>query len=403
MKKLLMMIGAAAVAVVACADTITINGVTWTYSELNADKKTVTLGDGNAAAMATDTMFDAAVIPWTFDVEGETYTVTKLASYAFRNCTKLTGTLTIPMAVTSIGRHGFKQTGLEHVASLGGVTSLGGYTFEASQSLTQAFPDISRVTGFSNGALYGSMFSGTAYIGKDASVSTYRAFKNCSNLEGICAPGPDAVASGTQKYTTINVDEFAAQTKAKVIFFGPNTKGSNIAAGDTLDQVTGCKVYVPANGHWDGLDVGGTDNEVVYYGATTNLDFAVDTDSRVVVATPVNETGLVKALEAAPLFKTHFGWNTRVNITNTLDLTGVTIDSTAVSGVTFDRLMFSAKTQAQLNAILGAFPTTTPISIDPTGLTENMVIPETYNNVYVKTVPGVTIKRTTNGFMLIFK
>jgi hypothetical protein len=32
-----------------------------------------------------------------------------------------------------------------------------------------------------------------------------------------------------------------------------------------------------------------------------------------------------------------------------------------------------------------------------------MVIPETYNNIYVKTVPGVTIKRTTSGFMIIVK
>lgn len=74
-----------------------------------------------------------------------------------------------------------------------------------------------------------------------------------------------------------------------------------------------------------------------------------------------------------------------------------------ISGVTFDRLMFSAKTQTQLNAILGAFPATTPVSIDSTGLTENMVIPETYPNVFVKTVPGVTSKRTTSGFMIIFK
>ena len=40
---------------------------------------------------------------------------------------------------------------------------------------------------------------------------------------------------------------------------------------------------------------------------------------------------------------------------------------------------------------------------DPTGLTENMVILETYANVFVKTVPGVTIKRTASGFMIIVK
>ncbi|MBO7683513.1 MAG: hypothetical protein J6T51_02165, partial [Kiritimatiellae bacterium] len=88
---------------------------------------------------------------------------------------------------------------------------------------------------------------------------------------------------------------------------------------------------------------------------------------------------------------------------NALDLTGVTITDATVSGVTFDRLMFSAKTQAQLNDILDTFPATTPISIDPTGLTENMVIPNDYPNVHVKTVPGVTIKRTASGFIIVVK
>ena len=37
------------------------------------------------------------------------------------------------------------------------------------------------------------------------------------------------------------------------------------------------------------------------------------------------------------------------------------------------------------------------------GVVQNMVIPDTYSNVFVKTVPGVTIKRTTNGFMIIVK
>ena len=397
----------AAIPMAANADTIEINGVVWTYVVNNATAKTVTLGGGTAStlAMATDTAFDAAVIPWTFDVDGETYTVTAIAAQAFNGCTKLTGTLTIPMAVTSIGRAALQNTGLEHIASLGGVTSLNGYVFEKSQSLTQAFPDISRVTSFlQRGVFYGSKFSGTAYIGKNASISPDRTFASCSNLEGICAPGPDAVVSGTQTYTTINVGLFAeSSTNMKVIFFGPNTKGDTMTNGTALRNVTGCKVYVPANGYWDGLVAGGIDTDVVYYGASTNLDLSVDTDLRVTVTTPTDGDGLVKALEAAPLFKTHFGWNTHICVTNTIDLTDVTITEDMVSGATFDRLMFSAKTQTQLNAILGAFPATTPISIDPTGLTENMVIPETYANVFVKTVPGVTIKRTTKGFMIIVK
>ena len=56
-----------------------------------------------------------------------------------------------------------------------------------------------------------------------------------------------------------------------------------------------------------------------------------------------------------------------------------------------------------LDSILAAVPVTTPVAIDPTGLTEKVVIPDGYPNVYVKTAPGVTIKRTASGFMLIVK
>ncbi len=109
------------------------------------------------------------------------------------------------------------------------------------------------------------------------------------------------------------------------------------------------------------------------------------------------------ALSWASDFKTHFNLDAHISVTNTLDLTDMTITPAMASGVTFDRLILTAKTQAELNAILDAFPATTPISIDPTGLTENMVIPDEYPNVFVKTVPGVTIKRTTKGFVIIAK
>jgi len=143
--------------------------------------------------------------------------------------------------------------------------------------------------------------------------------------------------------------------------------------------------------------------EKIYYGPGRGVDIVVNAARNELTATPTNATRLVTMMEAAPLFREHFGLDTRISVTNTIDLAGVTITEAMTSAVTFDRLMFSAKTQALLNAILDAFPATTPVSIDPTGLTENMVIPETYNNVHVKTVPGVTIKRTSSGFMLIVK
>ena len=98
MHKLTIMIGAAAVAVGANADTVNIGGVVWSYTDRDDTAKTVTLGlggNGNTA-MPTSTAIDAASIPWVMTINSEQYAVTKVNSYAFYQCTSLTGTLAIP-------------------------------------------------------------------------------------------------------------------------------------------------------------------------------------------------------------------------------------------------------------------------------------------------------------------
>ena len=74
-----MMIGAAAVAVGANADTVTINGITWTYTP-NEATKTLTLSQlpGNTYANCSD-------IPWSLVITGVTYKVTSLPSSQFFN------------------------------------------------------------------------------------------------------------------------------------------------------------------------------------------------------------------------------------------------------------------------------------------------------------------------------
>ena len=258
-------------------------------------------------------------------------------------------------------------------------------------------------------ALAQARYSGTAVIPSSVQTmgrdSNYGVLQENPNLTAIWIKGRPTAAS--QAYTTVYCAKLAAScAQMKMILIGRNTKGARMTqtgGNAMLASDSGVQVFVPANGYWTGLVAGGSNNTVWYYGPSEELDLAVNDADMTATFTPTTVNALTNALSWVSDFKTHFNLDAHISVTNTLDLTGVTIDSTAVSGVTFDRLMFSAKTQAQLNAILGAFPATTPISIDPTGLTENMVIPETYNNVYVKTVPGVTIKRTTSGFVLIVK
>ena len=382
MKRLLMMIGAAAVAVGANVDTWPDpdTGIVWTYSINNADNKTITLGGGTSSttAMPKATVLDAANIPWTMDInnDGEPYTVTALAAYAFGGWT-----LTIPDVVTSMGDHAFNNTRLNRVASLGGVTTINGYTFEKASTLTTAMPDLSRVTSYGKGAFYGAKFSGVARIAENAAIGNWKAFSGCSNLEAIFAPGP---ATGT---SNINIQEIAQNaTSLKIFYMGKNTKATS-GNGSMLSGVTGCKVFVPANGYWDGLVTGGTDNDVIYYGASTNLNLSVDEDAGVVTATPTDETALVDVLESAPLFKTYLGWNTRVNITNTIEVASGTITAAMLNAVEFNTMLltFKVNTQAQLDSVLAAVPASTYplLAIDASDAKQELILPQG-REIYVR-------------------
>ena len=394
---------------------------------------------------------DAASIPWQFDYEGTHYTVTTISLGAFfwrsnRTHAKLIGTLTIPDSVTEVRNHAFNGqeslsgfVGGKNVQNWGSGTS-GGGIFSGCKNMVGVFPDFSQATLFGDSifqdatkmtgtlkfsdlltrvdfnAFQTTRSFGTVVI--PASVDNignnmgtgygFGVFYNCPYLEAVWVKGKPA---NSQSYTTVYAASFVRSCSSmKMILFGQNTKGASMNAMNgtqdghrMLNGDSNVQLFVPANGYWTGLIPGGTNTKTWWYSSTNEFDLAINDTDMTATFTPTTVNALTNALSWTSDFKTYFNLDAHISVTNTLDLTGVTIDSAALSGVTFDRLMFTATTQAQLNAILAAFPATTPISIDPTGLTENMVIPETYNNVHVKTVPGVTIKRTTKGFMIIVK
>lgn len=361
MKKLLMMIGAAAVAVVACADTVTTNGVTWTYTVLDSSKSpaTVQLGGGTSATtcIETSTAVNAADIPWTFTEGGIDYTVTAIGAYAFSGCSKLSGTLAIPASVTSMGNRAFEQSGISAVSSIGGIATIPNYAFNTSLSLTDFTADISKVTEIIAGA-----------------------FQGC-NLNHFYVPGS----------TTVNAERLFRNNKSfKLFFAGPNTTGNRVATSAQIlsgVKTSNAKVFVPANSSWNGLDAGEPGHEVVYYGATTNLNLVVDDAAKTITATPTDETALVKVLESAPLFKTHFGWNTRVNITNTIEATAGTITAEMLNAVEFNTLLltFKVNTQAALDSVLAAVPASNwpLLAIDASDSKEELTLPQG-REIYVR-------------------
>ena len=188
----------------------------------------------------------------------------------------------------------------------------------------------------------------------------------------------------------------------KMILMGKNTKGVNMTQAGSNAMLygdSGVQVFVPANGYWDGLVTGGSNNKVWYYGPGQEFDLEVDDETMTATVTPTTVNAFTNALTWVSGFRTYFNLSTCISIPPTIDLTDVTITEDMVRGLP----IFSAKTQAQLDGILAAFPASAQIAIDPTGLTENMVIPDGYPNVFVKTVPGVTIRRMSIGFKIIVR
>ena len=377
---------------------------------------------------------NAANIPWEFDYDGVHYTITRVCIGAFYKMTTLTGIITIPPAVTELRNNCFQGcTGLTYLKGGDSVKVWGTRAFGAIGSgLSGAYPDFSVATSiaedvFSGAALTGTLklgnnlttlervafencnFTGAAVVpssvtqlGKksDNGKNYYGVFMGCSNLEAIWVKG------GTSDSTALTVQcgDFAKScTSLKVVLMGLHTKGSehtltgyHLTRGDS-----GVEVFVPANGEWDGLVVG-TNNKAWYYGPTNDFNLVVDDGAMQATFTPTTVETFTNALSWASLFKEHFDLDPRISVTNALDLTGVTITDDMVSGVTFDRLMFTVKTQAELEGILDVFPSDTPLAIDPSGITENLTIPVA-RKVFVQLSEADAVKLKAQGFSIIFR
>lgn len=405
------------------ADTVTTNGVTWTYITNNDGVNTVTLGPGGSGITTTNctdsdraipaaTSVSASLIPWVFENNGETYTVTRVNKYAFYKCTGMIGTLTIPDTVKEVGERAFSDiaTSVTRLASLGGVTTLGDYAFSNLRP-TGDFPDLYNITTLGTGDFqYWADITGSAnvvfnpslatipgtlfYGAKIKSVNIPRSvttvgFKSfaVTKIPGLLIPGPLTVSSGTQTYTTVSEASLLWGTDTvKVFFAGPNTKFSAFSGTRNSDTymfggTTDCKVFAPENGYWNSLTegmVGGTRTKVIKYGPGQEIDFALDTEEKVITARPTTEAAFTNALNWATLFRDKLGYHTRISVTNSIEVSEGAVTAEMLRNVEIDAtlLMFAVKTQAQLNDVLAAVPQTTMLAIDPTGAREELALPQ---------------------------
>ena len=323
--------------------TIT-NGVTWTYV-VDEEAGKIMLGKGtgsHGAKMVSTSTAGVLYIPTTLAHGGTTYNVTDYAYGGLSSCASLKGVV-------------FPETTFAQIA---------------------------------NGAAL---------------------FQSMGACKAIWWKGPNTVASGTQPVSKVGggTQLFRYDHSLKAVVLGPNVTYGYVAGTDyPLFKDTQCDVslFIP-KARWTAM----TDNritnsttkgecKIIRYGPGEDIDVSIDGKFTVTTAERLDDV-----LSVANDLHDYCGMNPRIAVTNTIEFTDGLITADRMRFATFSSLMFSAKTQTQLNAILAAVPSSVPVSIDPTGLTENMTIPDDYPNVFVKTVPGVTIKRTTKGFMLVVK
>ena len=387
----------AAIPMAASADTVEINGVTWTYTVNNAANRTVTLGDGTNPAMPKGATLDAADIPWTFTNNGTSYTVTALAANAFSGCTALTGTLAIPATVTSIGWSAFSGcTGLVGVSSFGdGCTAQWGQqVFRYCTGLrgTLVVPD-SNPCYMNNFVFDGCLGLKSIIIGSGTTwIPRYFASNSgqgSSALKGVWIKGRPTVASGTQPYTTVcQPYTFRYAYSLEVILYGRNTKydannGANLVM---MEGVNGCSVFVPANGKWTNCKFGGTNTDLIYYGADQELDLDIDDDAKTITAVPNTSAALGKVLNNARRFKDYFDLDTRIAVTNSLSSVAAVSAGDLQHNAFVTYVTFTANTQAQLDDTLAALPESLQVVIDATGARRTVKVPAGRNVTVL--VPG---------------
>jgi hypothetical protein len=199
-----------------------------------------------------------------------------------------------------------------------------------------------------------------------------------SALKGVWIKGRPTVASGTQPYTTVcQPYTFRYAYSLEVILYGRNTTyntngGANLVM---MEGVNGCSVFVPANGQWTNCKFGGTNTDLIYYGADQELDLDIDDDAKTITAVPNTSAALGKVLNNARRFKDYFDLDTRIAVTNSLSSVAAVSAGDLQHNAFVTYVTFTANTQAQLDDTLAALPESLQVVIDATGARRTVKVP----------------------------
>ena len=175
------------------------------------------------------------VIPSTTVIDGVTYTVTSIGTYAFRDCTGLT-LVAIPESVTSIDDYAFMGcTGLTSIAIPESVTSIGDYAFDSCTGLSYA-TFLNSVASIGNNAFYKCSSLTEVTLGNSVTSIGNDAFNYCKGLTSIIIPN---------SVTTIGNNAFYCCTGLTEVTLGNSV--TSIGSGAFVGCTGLTSVTIPAS------------------------------------------------------------------------------------------------------------------------------------------------------------
>ena len=225
------------------------------------------------------------------------------------------------------------------------------------------------------------------------------AFWTCGKLANVVLKGPATVTpSETQNYNTLTLgySSYFGECKAvKRVLVGPNIKLNNTTSRNNfkITQSSNTVCLLPstsANTTWVGVDLGGTDQMVLYYGLSD--------DKKSISYSTADAAELIAFLDFAPLVKEYLGLDTRLSITNSVTMTEE--QTTTLSACGFDTLAhvkFEAKDATQYANTIAAVPGAATLIADPAKLRGATLAVPSGRNVIVPIPNGGKYSPGGNG------
>ena len=200
MKKLLILLTALLLPMVASAGAVEVDGI---YYNLNTGAKTAEV-TSNPKYYRGD-----VTIPKTFEYGGTAYSVTSIGESAFEDCSNLTS-ITIPNSVKNIGINAFRDcSGLTSITIPNSVTKIGIQAFRRCSGLTSiTIPN--SVTSIGNTAFDRCSSLTSITLPDGLTTIKFNVFSYCSGLTSVTIPNSvtsieDGVFYGCSSLTSITI------------------------------------------------------------------------------------------------------------------------------------------------------------------------------------------------------